>query len=116
MTTSPQEQHRTSAQTAESAETAGSAETAEAAAAPGVLVEVLTKPGCHLCEEALAVTAEACGEFGIAPVEVDLSVDPEALAQHAEEIPVLRIDGRVRDFWRFDPVRLRRMLRDATGG
>lgn len=80
----------------------------------GVLVEVLTKPGCHLCEEALAVTAEACAEFGLEPVEVDLSADSEALERHAEEIPVLRIDGRVRDFWRFDPIRLRRMLREAT--
>ncbi|GAA1173916.1 MULTISPECIES: glutaredoxin family protein [Nesterenkonia] len=78
-----------------------------------VLVEVLTKQGCHLCEEAVAVTVEVCAEFGVQPVEVDLTEDPETLARHAEEIPVLRIDGQVRDFWRVDPVRLRRLLGEA---
>ncbi|GAB3192713.1 glutaredoxin family protein [Nesterenkonia suensis] len=78
-----------------------------------VLVEVLTKQGCHLCGEALRVTAAVCAEFGISAVEVDLTDDPETLAQFAEEIPVLRIDGQVRDFWRVDPMRLRRLLREA---
>ncbi len=79
----------------------------------GVSVEVLTKQGCHLCEEAVAVTREACAEFGLEHRVVDITEDERLRALHAEEIPVLRIDGKVRDFWRFDPVRLRRLLREA---
>lgn len=79
-----------------------------------VSVEVLTKQGCHLCEEALAVTAAACGEFGLSYTELDISDDDDLRAQYAEEIPVLRINGTVRDFWKFDPARLRRMLSEAT--
>lgn len=80
-----------------------------------VMVEVLTKRGCHLCEEALGVTREACAEFGLEHREVDITEDEQLLSLYAEEIPVLRIDGKVRDFWRFDPVRLRRLLREAKG-
>lgn len=81
-----------------------------------VLVEVLTRRGCHLCEAALDVTAEACAEYGLEYVEVDITEDEALLAQFAEEVPVLRINGAVRDFWRFDPVRLRRLLNTAQSG
>ncbi|WP_300344446.1 glutaredoxin family protein [Nesterenkonia sp.] len=78
-------------------------------------VEVLVKPECHLCEEALKVTADACSEFGLQHRTTDISTDPALAQQFAEEIPVLRINGAVRDFWRFDPQRLRRLLREASG-
>lgn len=77
-------------------------------------VEVLVKEGCHLCQEALATTAEACAEYGLEHRTTDITSDDALLAQFAEEIPVLRIDGAVRDFWTFDPARLRRMLAEAT--
>lgn len=85
---------------------------ADDAAAP--VVEVLTRPGCHLCVEALAVVEEVCAEFGLRPVERDITADEELAARHAEEVPVLRIDGAVRDFWRIDPRRMRRLLDEAT--
>lgn len=80
-----------------------------------VHVEVLTKPGCHLCAEALATTEVACAEFGLSYTETNIENDAALLTQFAEEIPVLRINGTVRDFWKFDPARLRRLLAEATG-
>ncbi|MGJ9374422.1 glutaredoxin family protein [Nesterenkonia sp. CF4.4] len=79
-----------------------------------VEVEVLTKQGCHLCEDALAVAREVCAEFSVPVLERDITEDVELLASFAEEIPVLRINGRVKDFWRIDPQRLRRLLREAA--
>lgn len=79
-------------------------------------VEVLVKPDCHLCAEALSVTAEACAEQGLSYRSTDISDDDALAAQFAEEIPVLRINGAVRDFWRFDPKRLRRLLAEASAG
>lgn len=76
-------------------------------------VEVLTKQGCHLCEEALVVTAGACAELGVGYREVDITDEAELLSLYAEELPVLRINGAVRDFWRFDPQRLRRLIGEA---
>jgi glutaredoxin len=81
---------------------------------PGVSVEVLTTPGCHLCAEALRVTGEVCAEFGITPQEINIEHDDALRAQFAEEIPVLRINGKVRDFWKIDPARLRRLLAEAS--
>lgn len=85
---------------------------AEAASAVAQ-IEVLTKRGCHLCEQMLATSAEVSAEFGLQVTEVDVTDDPELLDRFAEELPVLRIDGAVRDFWRVDPQRLRRMLAGA---
>ncbi|WP_147104108.1 glutaredoxin family protein [Nesterenkonia populi] len=78
-------------------------------------VEVLVKPGCHLCQDALAVTAQVCEEFGLEHRTTDITQDAVLAEQFAEEIPVLRIDGVPRDFWRFDSARLRRLLSKATG-
>ncbi|MCH8561498.1 MULTISPECIES: glutaredoxin family protein [unclassified Nesterenkonia] len=79
-----------------------------------VEVEVLTKQGCHLCKDAVAVAREACAEFSVELIERDITTEKELLASFAEEIPVLRINGQVKDFWRIDPQRLRRLLREAT--
>lgn len=81
---------------------------------PEVAVDLLTTPGCHLCAEALRVTEEVCAEFGINPEEINIEHDDALRAQFAEEIPVLRINGQVRDFWKIDPVRLRRLLAEAS--
>jgi len=75
-----------------------------------VRVEVLTKPGCHLCEVAVEVVGSVCAEVGVEWVERDISADPALLRDYAEQIPVTFVDGRRHDFWRVDPVRLREAL------
>jgi len=42
--------------------------------------------------------------------ELDIDEHPDLLAKHHEEVPVLFIDGQVRDFWTIDPQRLERLL------
>jgi len=42
---------------------------------------------------------------------LDIDSNPQLLERHHEEVPVLLIDGQVRDFWRIDPQRLERLLR-----
>lgn len=77
-------------------------------------VEVLTRSDCHLCTEALEVTAAVCAELDLTFTETDISTDPSLTAQFGEEVPVLRVDGVMRDFWKFDPVRIRRLLTEAS--
>ena len=74
-------------------------------------VRLLTRPGCHLCDDARTVVATVCTELGVDWDEVDITTDPELLAEHVEEIPVTLVDGRRHDFWRVDPERLRAALR-----
>lgn len=71
-------------------------------------VELLTKPGCHLCDDARAVVVPALAAFGEHVVlrEVDILEDDALFAQFADEIPVVRIDGNVHTIWRVDPARL----------
>lgn len=74
-------------------------------------VRLLSKPGCHLCDEARTVIAEVCGELEEGFDEVDVSTDEALRQRFGEQIPVTFVDGAQHDFWRVDPERLRAALR-----
>jgi hypothetical protein len=78
-----------------------------------VRVRLLSKAGCHLCDEARAVIDAVCAELGERYEDIDISGDPALAGRYAEEIPVTFVDGRQHDFWRVDADRLRRALRGA---
>jgi glutaredoxin len=62
----------------------------------GVTVSVYTRPGCHLCDRALAQLAElrrAGHEFSIR--EVDIERDEILLRRYLERIPVVELGGEV---------------------
>jgi glutaredoxin len=57
-------------------------------------VVVYSRPGCHLCEEAIAALVALHEEgyrFGLH--EVDIESDDLLLRRHLERIPVVEIDG-----------------------
>lgn len=75
------------------------------------VVTMLGKPGCHLCEEALAVIARVCAEVGARYEVRDLTEADEAeQEEYWDKIPVTFVDGRQHDFWRVDERRLRAAL------
>ncbi|MEH3054132.1 MAG: glutaredoxin family protein [Patulibacter minatonensis] len=61
-------------------------------AAPKV-VTVYSRPGCHLCEEALAELAPILAETGAELREVDIEGDDALHRAHLERIPVILVDG-----------------------
>lgn len=86
---------------------------------------LIGKAGCHLCDDARVVVNAVVGEFraehtGVARhvqvnlVEHDILVDEELAAKYSEEIPVLLINGKVHNYWRIDPERLRAALEDLA--
>lgn len=79
-------------------------------------VQLLTRAGCHLCEDARAVVAQVSGSLGLAWQEVDIARHPALDARYGEEIPVVLVDGVPRDFWHIDPERLHRILSSLIGG
>ena len=79
-------------------------------AAHGPRVRLLTRPGCHLCDDARPVVARVCADLGVGWDEVDITADPVLEAEYWEQIPVTLIDGRQHDFWRVDEARLRAAL------
>jgi len=52
-----------------------------------------TKPGCTLCEQALAVVARVRRRIPFELEQVDITADPELFARYHDRIPVVEIDG-----------------------
>jgi hypothetical protein len=73
-------------------------------------VVVLTRTGCHLCDEAIAQVAAVCAETGDAYALIDIDGDPELQRRYTDQVPVTFVDGAQHDFWRVDPVRLKAAL------
>ena len=77
-------------------------------------VLVLTRQGCHLCDQAIEVVAAVCAESGDSYAIRDVDTDPDLVRQYTDQVPVTFVDGERHDFWRVDPVRLRAALARPT--
>ncbi|MCW4464032.1 glutaredoxin family protein [Glutamicibacter sp. MNS18] len=73
-------------------------------------IQLLVRKDCHLCAAARQTVQEVTSQLGLDFGEIDIDTDPVLRERHHEEVPVLLIDGAVRDFWRIDPHRLHRLL------
>ncbi len=73
-------------------------------------VLVLTRAGCHLCDQAIELVAAVCAETGEAYSTRDIDEDPDLRQQYTDQVPVTFVDGAQHDFWRVDPARLRAAL------
>ena len=52
-----------------------------------------TKPGCHLCEDALDALERLRGEIAFEICERDISLDDDLQAAYFDRIPVVAVDG-----------------------
>ena len=59
-----------------------------------IRVALLTKPGCHLCDEMKEVLDRAARGLPVAVREVDISGNPSLEERHGGDIPVLFISGK----------------------
>jgi hypothetical protein len=73
-------------------------------------VLVLVRQGCHLCDQAMEVVAAVCAETGDDYTTQDIDSDPDLVRRYTDQVPVTFVDGAQHDFWRVDPIRLRRAL------
>jgi len=76
-------------------------------------VTLLTKPGCHLCDDARTAVREVLDGLGMAEALEERSIldDPALFDRHWDEIPVVLIDGAVHTIYRVDRGRLAAALR-----
>ncbi|HVY09223.1 MAG TPA: glutaredoxin family protein [Mycobacteriales bacterium] len=81
-------------------------------AGSGERVEVVVNPGCHLCEDAVAVIERVCAELGVGWRSTNLAdvADAARRGEWREMVPVVLVDGAVHDIFRVDPARLRTAL------
>jgi glutaredoxin len=57
-------------------------------------IDLYSRPGCHLCDEAKGVIERARVRFGFDLRVIDIETDPELERKHGEEIPVVFINGQ----------------------
>jgi glutaredoxin len=74
-------------------------------------LELLARPGCHLCEEMKAALAEAARGIEVRLREVDISGDRELESRYGNDIPVLFVNGSKAFKHRATVRELRRRLR-----
>ena len=83
---------------------------------PARRITLLSRPGCHLCDDARTVIAAVAGELGLGWDEHDITDSAADLEQYADMIPVTFVDGVQHDFWQVSADRLRAALvRDPVG-
>ena len=78
---------------------------------PAHRLTLLSRPGCHLCDDARAIIARVAGELGVPWEERDIAQSQDDLRAYGQMIPVTLIDGVQHDFWRVSEERLRTALR-----
>ncbi|SDI93120.1 Glutaredoxin [Frankineae bacterium MT45] len=74
-------------------------------------VTLITRVGCHLCEEASAQLAPLRAELGFGYQELDVDADPARADEYSDRVPVILIDGREHGYWRLEEKRFRKALK-----
>ncbi|MGI8762219.1 MAG: glutaredoxin family protein [Jatrophihabitantaceae bacterium] len=70
-------------------------------------VTLITRVGCHLCQEAEQVLRRLSGELGFGYAELDVDSDAARRAEYSDRVPVILIDGREHGYWRVEDARFR---------
>jgi hypothetical protein len=73
-------------------------------------VTLISRPGCHLCDDARVVVERVCARTGADFEEKDITSDEALRDAYWEQIPVVLVDGEQHTFWRVDEERLLREL------
>ena len=76
-------------------------------------ITLLSRPGCHLCDDARAVIVRVAADVGVPWEERDITQSERDLQDYWEMIPVTLINGVQHDFWHVSEQRLRAALAAA---
>jgi glutaredoxin len=73
-------------------------------------IDIYSKPGCHLCDEAKAVLQKVKKDIPFKLREINIELSAEHHQTYQEEIPVIFIDGKKAFKYRVDEKALRKRL------
>jgi len=73
-------------------------------------VVLLTRAGCHLCDDARAVVERVCASRGITFAVRDVDTDHELRRRYTDLVPVVLVDGVEHARYRVDARSLDRAL------
>ena len=70
-------------------------------------ITLITRPGCHLCDEAKVALDRVTAASGEPWSELSVDSDIELEREYGERLPVILLDGREHSYWEIDEARLR---------
>lgn len=76
-----------------------------------MVVTLVTRAGCHLCEQAQPVVALAAADVGASFELVDVDSDAGLRLRWTDKVPVVLLDGVEHGYWQIDEKALRAALR-----
>ena len=76
-------------------------------------VVLLTRQGCHLCEQAAPVVAREAARAGAGYRERDVDATPQDREAYGDKVPVVLLDGVEHAYWQVDVKALRAALRSG---
>ncbi|MEI6294574.1 MAG: glutaredoxin family protein [Actinomycetes bacterium] len=71
-------------------------------------VQIYSRQGCHLCEEALRTLEVLQKELNFEIEEIFIDGDPDLEYKYGEQVPVIQIDQQPHDFFTVNPARFRK--------
>lgn len=87
----------------------------------GIQLELITRQGCHLCDQAQDALAGVIARFSIEhpsvsyTVEtVDIDQNPKLLAKYSDEVPVLLLNDEQIAFFRIETDRVLAKLKELV--
>jgi len=73
-------------------------------------VTLISRAGCHLCEEAEQTLRRLAAELGFAYSELDVDAEDARRHEYSDRVPVILIDGKEHGYWRVEEARFRKAL------
>ena len=79
------------------------------------MLRFYSKPGCHLCDEALPMVQRLARRYGLELTKVNIESDAQLAERHGERIPVLELDGEELGWGRLSERAITRKLAGRSG-
>jgi len=73
-------------------------------------VTLVTRLGCHLCQDAEITLRRLRDELGFRYTELDVDAEPRRRDEYSDRVPVILIDGKEHGYWRVEEPRFRKAL------
>ena len=74
-------------------------------------VEIYSRPGCHLCDEAKEVIERVQRRLGFGVRVINIENDPELENKYGEQIPVVLLNGVLAFKYRVDEAEFEKKIR-----
>ena len=73
-------------------------------------VQIYSRHGCHLCDDALSTLENLQKELNFQIQVICIDGDADLEQKYGELVPVIQIDHKQHDFFRVDPERFRKAI------